>query len=551
MPGTNQALKGRNMSDRGNALGIVADILIRLDSATTESVKWLTADYRGPMLGRVCLMFFSFGIVQGGIMAAIGELEPKKVWQHFENLCNIPRTSRNEAKAIEYIENWAKNKGLDYKKDSAGNIVVYVPGSKGKENAPIVVLQGHVDMVGEKNKDVDHDFEKDPIQAVIDGDWVHAKGTTLGADNGIGVSAALAVAEEDFEHGPLELVFTIDEETGLTGASNLDTSLIHGMIMLNLDSEEDGIFYVGCAGGGDTDLAIPVTSRPAPDDLAYEKIVVRGLKGGHSGCDIHENRANAIKVLARILAALRDVPIEIAAMEGGGKHNAIPREAEAIVALPASDNDDVLGIVERQMAGLLDEYGPKETGMEVTASKIEGERPLTVLDKASRDKVINTLLALPHGIAAMSRDIPGLVETSTNLATIKLEQGELKILTSSRSSIESALEALRQQIEAVAWLAGGKAMQGNKYPGWKPNMNSVLLARATDVFKEMFNKEPRVTAIHAGLECGIIGDRIGGMDMLSFGPDVQNPHSPDERTRISSVDRFWRFLKTLLQQLAA
>jgi len=485
-------------------------------------------------------------------MAVLDNLEPKSIWQHFEKICEIPHPSGHEAALLAHIKGWAEEFGFDTKRDKVGNLFVYVPASKGQEGAPTVVLQGHVDMVPEKNSDVQHDFEKDPIRPRIEDDWVYATGTTLGADNGIGVAAAMAVAEsKDLVHGPLELVFTIDEETGLTGAAELDTSLINGRILLNLDSEEDGIFYVGCAGGGDTELKLATGAQPVPSNAAFLQLKVSGLRGGHSGCDIHENRGNAIKVLARVLDALEDIPWRLAQIEGGGKHNAIPREAGAIIALPEAEQEKVLDAVEKLMGGLLEEFGPVEPSLEVTAAKVEAPAGAKVLDAASRDKVLNLLLTLPHGVIAMSRDIPGLVETSTNLATVKLEDGTAEVLTSSRSSVASALEGVREQIAAATRLAGGSFENGEAYPGWNPDLDSKLLATAKQVYQTSRGETPEVSAIHAGLECGIIGDRIGGMDMLSFGPDIQNPHSPDERVGVSSVGRFWTFLGELLKALTA
>ena len=479
-------------------------------------------------------------------MTSILDLEPKIVWKHFDEIRKIPRCSKHEEKIREYIVNFAKQHGLEYQVDKAGNVVVRKPASSGMENKPMVVLQAHMDMVCEKNKDVDHDFSKDPIKVKIEGEWVTAEGTTLGADDGIGVATALAILEDkNLKHPPIEALFTVDEETGLTGAFALEKDFLKGRTMINLDSEEFGIIYVGCAGGGDSTIKLAVKKEKVPDGMKVMHVFVKGLKGGHSGCDIHEQRGNAIKILARILWKVKkEMEIRIIDISGGDKHNAIPREAEATVAVENAER--FKEIVNSEAKDILEEIKPVDPDMKVEISEAKGEEGL---DKKSSYKVIDLLYALPHGVLAMSYDIPDLVETSTNLAKVRLEGDKVTVVMSSRSSTKTELQATRDRIRAIAELAGAEVEEGSTYPGWKPNLDSKILKIAKEVFKEMFGKEPEIKAIHAGLETGVIGEKFPGMDMISIGPDVRNPHTPDEKVHIGSVEKFYRYVAKILEKV--
>jgi len=477
-------------------------------------------------------------------------LEPRLVWQHFDAIRQVPRPSKHEEKIRAHVRAWAEARGFSVKEDAAGNIVVKVPATPGHENAPTVVLQGHLDMVAEKNADVSFDFFNDPVQVRIVGDYVYATGTTLGADNGIGVAAAMAVAEDpEAVHGPLELLFTVDEETGLTGAMKLDPTLLSGRTLLNLDTEEDGAFYIGCAGGADAHAVFTVALEPLPPGHAALAVRVRGLRGGHSGVDIHENRGNALKFLARLLAAGRKVSPElrIASIGGGSKHNAIPREADAVITVPASQLEAVKRAI-FEMAGVLrEEFGEVDPGQKV---EVEETTTAQVFAAADGNRLLDALLACPHGVLAMSRAVPGLVETSNNLAVVTTEGNRVKVVTSSRSSVMPSLRATLQQVEACFRLAGAAVEVHDGYPGWKPNPNSKVLQLAKEVFRREFGRDPEVKAIHAGLECGLIGEKFPGMDMLSLGPQIESPHSPDERVKISTVASFYRLLKAILREMA-
>jgi len=431
-------------------------------------------------------------------------------------------------------------------------VLVRVPATKGKENAPIVVLQGHLDMVCEKNSDKIFDFEKEPLSLLRDGDWIRADGTTLGADNGIGVAIGLALMEDrDAVHGPLELLFTIDEETGLNGASGLEPGFVAGRMFLNLDSEEEGVFYLGCAGGRDTVTNLPIARAPIPSGYTAYRMEVKGLRGGHSGLDIVQNRGNAIRLVARALdSAAVAMPLALVALEGGDKHNAIPREAWATIAVRSADAEAFSTLCKAQNDAFRTEFASAEPELSLTITTLS-QTPKDSMDEQSTRTALRFLLALPHGVLAMSRDLPGLVETSSNLARVRTEAAELVVLTSSRSSNMSSLNGVIHQIAAVAELAGGTPLPNRGYPGWQPNMGSKVFASAKRVWKKAFGVEPRFTAIHAGLECGIIGEKFPGMDMLSFGPTICGPHSPEERVSIPTVERVYVFTRALLEDLAS
>ena len=482
-------------------------------------------------------------------MTFVASLEPQSLWKQFDQILTIPRASKDEGRIRAYVLSEAERLGLEHQVDGAGNVVVRKPGTSGHETAPITILQSHLDMVQEKNSDVEHDFATDPIRPQRDGDYLKATGTTLGSDNGIGVAAMLAVmADDEIEHGPLELLFTIDEETGLTGAAQLDASMLNGRRLINLDSEEEGALCVGCAGGADSTLTLELTRTAAAADAVALDLRLHGLKGGHSGVDIHLQRGNAVKLLARLLwSAGLDVPMSIAALGGGNAHNAIPREATATVVVAAADRDRLRERIESDFAALAVEFRPAEPTMEL---EVDDGTTTEVYDPSSADRLLQLVNALPHGVMAMSYDIPGLVETSTNLATVSAENGSVRIRMSSRSSVASALAALRQRIRATASLAGATVAEGDGYPGWKPNLDSELLTVVKDLHVRETGREPHVEAIHAGLECGLIGEMVPGMDMISFGPQIEFPHSPDERVQIDSVGRFYSLLTAALGELA-
>jgi dipeptidase D len=483
-------------------------------------------------------------------MSIVESFEPTVVWKQFDEILTIPRASKREDRIRAHVIGKAEALGFEYQVDDAGNVVVRKPATEGHEDAPPVILQAHLDMVQEKNSDVEFDFDSDAIKPLVDGEYLTADGTTLGSDNGIGVAASLAVMEaSDLEHGPLELLFTIDEETGLTGATELDGELLRGRLLINLDSEEEGALCVGCAGGADTEILLPVDSEPIPEGWTALRVELSGLRGGHSGVDIHLQRANAISLLARFLArAARVVELRIADLSGGRAHNAIPREARATVVLPGKDEEVFAKAFAAEAEAAQGEFESVEPGMGFRISS--AEIPDATWSSDSTDRAICLLDALPHGVLGMSYDIPGLVETSTNLATVARIGDELSIKMSTRSSVDAALEAARGRIRSAALLAGARVEDEDGYPGWKPNMDSRLLKVLRGLSEEVYGYAPEVGAIHAGLECGIIGEKYPGMDMISFGPQIEFPHSPDERVKIDSVSRFWTLLVRTLEELA-
>ncbi|HKI00400.1 MAG TPA: aminoacyl-histidine dipeptidase [Thermoanaerobaculia bacterium] len=485
-------------------------------------------------------------------MSFVSELEPQPLWKHFDALLTIPRPSKHEERARRYVLDLARRKGFRHREDATGNIVVEKPASPGKEGAPIVVLQGHLDMVTEKNSGTAHDFERDPIVPRRDGDWVKASDTTLGADNGIGAAAILAILEaDDLVHGPLELLFTVDEETGLTGVLALDAEAIalRGRLLLNLDSEEEDTVTVGCAGGAASHMTLPLETAPMPEGTVALDVKLSGLKGGHSGMEIHLQRGNAVKLLARALfAAAQQTPFHLAAFQGGNKHNAIAREATARVVVPADGREAFTAAVEREAAAIQDEIRTADPGLTVEISGAEA--PGRVWTAAATRKVLDLLNALPHGVLAMSNDIPGLVETSVNLATAAATDGELSMLISVRSSVASAMRDTKRRLRAFAELAGGEVSETEGYPGWKPNLGSPLLATFRKVHERVAGSDPKLEAVHAGLECAVLGEKFPGMDMISFGPIIKGAHSPDERVKIDSVGRFNGLLEATLAELA-
>ena len=477
-----------------------------------------------------------------------GGLRPTHLWKRFEDILKIPHCSGNEKAFGEYILAAAKDLGLEAKRDKVGNVLVRKPATPGRENAEGVILQGHLDMVGEKNSDVVHDFAKDPIRASIKGEWVQAEGTTLGADNGIGAAACLAVMEDKgLVHGPLEFLFTVDEETGLTGANKLAKGFLKGTMLLNLDSEEEGTFTIGCSGGADSVITRTLKRKKAASGNLY-RLLISGLRGGHSGIDIHQGRGNAIKLLARMLGqAQKEHRFGLVQMEGGNKRNAIPREAWALISVPPATVKALTGSFKKAFEKIRSEYKSVETGVKYSFDKADGRE--FALAAECQQKLLNLLAGLPHGVVAMHPEIAGLVETSTNLAIIRCEKKQVQVVCSTRSSIASALQATREVLEAVCAMAGAKIALQNGYPGWMPNLKSALLAKLLEVHRKTTGKEAEVKAIHAGLECGIIGEKYPGMDMISFGPTLEHPHSPDERVHIGSVERFWTFVTAALAAL--
>ena len=475
-------------------------------------------------------------------------LEPKSLFKFFGEILSIPRPSKHEEKMTEYLINWAKERNLDYESDEIGNVIIRKGATKGKENSPWVCLQSHIDMVCEKNSDKDFDFEKDAIVPKIEGEWLKADGTTLGADDGIGVATALAILDaNDIEHGPIECLFTVDEETGLSGAEALSPNVLKSRILLNLDSEDEGEIFIGCAGGIDTVAQLPFDKEETPDAPAF-KIMVKGLKGGHSGDDINKGLACANKLLNRILWSLdKEMDLRLACFDGGNLRNAIAREAYATFVVAEADVELMKEIVEKFTNDLKYEFRNTEPDMEIIL--MEAERPEFVVDMLSQDNLLNVLYACPHGVLAMSREIPGFVETSTNLASIKMKEDHFFITTSQRSSVESSKYAAAYRVESCFLLAGADVEHGDGYPGWAPNPESKILKIAVDAYKKLFNKEPIVRAIHAGLECGLIGEKYPGMDMISYGPTLRGVHSPDERLEIKTVELYWKHTLEILKNI--
>lgn len=482
------------------------------------------------------------------MQAALENLEPRAIWQLFDELSAIPRASTKEAAAREWVLAKAKKLGLEATSDKVGNIIVRKPAAKGRENAPTTVLQGHLDMVCEKNEATVHDFSKDGIKIVRKGEWLMADGTTLGSDNGVGVCAALAVMEStDIAHGPLELVFTIDEETGLTGAAEFPGGVLKSKYFLNLDGEEKGTICIGCSGGLNTTARRKVTFK-APKQAAAFRIKVSGLKGGHSGVDIHTGRGNAIRVLGMLLQSLIEkANVEVADVKGGSARNVIPREAFAVVVVDPSKEKEMRAVMSKIEGEVRTDLGGFDPGLQIAAEKTE--TPKRVLDPAEAERVADLLATLHHGVLAMSPDVPGLVQNSTNLAMVSIKGDEVEIGSSQRSAIESSKLAAGKMVATACKMAGFEVDHSGGYPGWKPEPTSEIIHKLKAVYEEIFGEPTRLVAMHAGLECGVIGDKYPGMQLASFGPQIENPHSPNERIEIASVEPFWRYLKASLESL--
>ena len=476
-------------------------------------------------------------------------LKPQEVWKYFFEICQVPRPSKKEKKIREYLLKTGKSLGLESLEDKGGNILIRKPATKGKENVPIVVFQAHMDMVCEKNADKNFNFDTDAIEPYIDGEWVKAKGTTLGADDGIGMAIALALlASKDVEHGPIECLFTVDEETGLTGATALQPNWLKGKILLNLDSEDEGQFFIGCAGGKNTEISIDFEKENVPANSKAFLINVKGLQGGHSGDDINKNRGNANKIITRALYNLTFAfDAKLAAINGGNQHNAIAREASAVVVADKKHEKDIVAYIQSFEQIVRSELQKSDSNVQITVA--ETEMPEYIIDNYTQCDLIQALYACPHGVLAMDQNIEGFVETSTNLASIKTQGRQIKIVTSQRSSIESKKEDAANMVASVFELINADVTFTDGYPGWAPNPNSKVLDMLTSSYKRLFNKEPLVLSIHAGLECGLIGEKYPDMDMISYGPTLREVHTPNERLLIETVQQVWDltidFLKTL------
>ena len=479
----------------------------------------------------------------------IFELDPKVIWRNFYSLTQIPRPSKKEEQVIAFMKKFGEDLGLETIVDEVGNVIIKKPATAGMENKVGVVLQGHLDMVPQKNSNKIHDFEKDPIEAYVEGDWVTANNTTLGADNGIGVAAAMAVLESnDLKHGPIEALFTIDEETGMTGAFGLKPGLLSGDILINMDSEDEGELYVGCAGGTNANISFNYKEKPVPEGHVALKLEVSGLKGGHSGIDIPLFRGNSNKLLNRFLwYGIRNHNMCLSSIDGGSLRNAIPRESTAIVTIPESEKGNVLNWVEEMEKIYQNEYSGVEPDLSFKAS--DTNLPASVMDEQTQISFVNAVYAAPNNVIRMSNDMEGLVETSTNMAVIKSNNGVVDIQCLLRSSVDTAMVDLKNAFISVFDLAGAKIEFDGEYPGWKPNMDSKILKTMQGVYNDKYGKIPEIKGIHAGLECGLLGGVYPNWDMISFGPTIRFPHSPDEKVNIETVKKFWDFLLATLENI--
>lgn len=481
-------------------------------------------------------------------MADLTKLAPREVWSEFEAITRVPRPSKKEEKIRDYLVGWAKKHGLEHRCDVAGNVVIRKPATAGWEERPTVILQSHMDMVCEKNSDVAFDFERDAIRTCVDGGWVRAEGTTLGADDGIGMAAALAMLASDaVEHPALEALFTVDEETGLTGAFGLGEGMLTGKYLINLDSEDEGELFIGCAGGVDTVATFSPMVTPAPDGFEYFRIDVKGLAGGHSGDDIDKGRANSNKLVARLLYELLPYGLVLNRFDGGNLRNAIPREAFAVFGVPAESAGDVCERCRAFAVEIVEEFKYTEPNLQMTLNKIEGVE--WVLDPVTMQSLVGALVGLPNGVLAMSHAVEGLVETSTNLASVKFGAEGIVVTTSQRSSVESAKRYAAQTVEAVLRLSGAEVAHSDGYPGWTPDPDSHLLRVTEQCYERLFAVKPKVRAIHAGLECGLFLEKYPELDMVSFGPTLRGVHSPDERLEIATVQKFWDLLCAVVRSL--
>ncbi|MDA3865205.1 MAG: aminoacyl-histidine dipeptidase [Salinivirgaceae bacterium] len=485
-------------------------------------------------------------------MSTLNTLEPKLVWSYFEEICQVPRPSKQEEKIIEYLVEFAKKHNLKHDVDSIGNVLISKPATKGLEHLETVVLQSHMDMVCEANKAKKHDFSKDAIVPVIDGNWVKADGTTLGADDGIGIAAELAIlVDESIEHGPVECLFTVDEETGLTGAFALEPDFFKGKYLINLDSEDEGELFIGCAGGIDTLATFAYKEKlPKKDHVTYT-INITGLKGGHSGDEIHKGLGNSVKLVGRFLQdATQRFKIRLSHIDGGKVRNAIPREATAVFTVDNKYSSDLENFFQKFEEAAKNELQTTEPGLEITLKQTGEAKKL--INKKVQNALLRAIRGVRHGVFEMSRDIPDLVETSTNLASVKMkDKNIIELVTSQRSSVESARNDAKESVASVFRLAGAKVRHSDGYPGWQPNTNSEILNITKTSYEKLFKTEPIVRAIHAGLECGLFLEKYPYLDMISFGPTIRDAHSPDEKIDIETTQKFWDLLLDVLKKIPA
>ncbi len=481
----------------------------------------------------------------------IRQLQPRALWNHFAGLNEVPRPSKHEERVIEFMRQFGEKLGLETTVDAAGNVIIRKPASPGMEGRATAILQAHLDMVHQKNAGSGFDFSSEGIRSYVDGEWVKADGTTLGADNGIGVAAIMALLEsKDIPHPPLEALFTIDEETGMTGAKGLAGGVLTGKVLLNLDSEQDDELTIGCAGGIDSNTFMKYAERPAPADSTAYELHIRGLKGGHSGLDIHLGRGNANKLMNRLLYGTTEAfGLRIASIDGGSLRNAIPRESTAVATVANKHKGAFREEFNRRRADILREFHSIEPGLAIEIS--ETAMPAKVMSAADQEKVLNAIYAVPNGVFRMAPDIPGLVETSSSLARVIVRDGEFMTQSLQRSSIESGKMDVANAVRAAFEAVGAKVENDGSYPGWAPNPNSAILKLMEGLYEELFGEKPHVAACHAGLECGIIGEHYPGLDMISFGPTIRHPHSPDEKVHIPSVEKFWAYLKEALKRMPA
>lgn len=482
-------------------------------------------------------------------MKVLNNLEPGTVWNYFEDICHVPRPSKKEDRIIEFLFAFAEENNFAVKRDQIGNVLISKPATQGMKDNQTIVLQSHLDMVCEKNADTIHNFDIDPIKPHISGEWVTAEGTTLGADCGIGIAAQLAVlSSTNIKHGPIECLFTVDEETGLTGAKALQPGFFSAKVLINLDSEDEGQLFIGCAGGIDTVATLKYKAIPVPEGFLPLRIALTGLLGGHSGDDINKGRGNAVKILNRFLWQIsQKMDIHLSSFNGGNLRNAIAREAFANILVPFAKKEEVIIAFNIFRSEIENELSSNEPKMKFSLES--ADQPLSVIDRIAQSNLLNSLYACPHGILAMSSRMPGMVETSTNLASVKFEGNTVEISTSQRSDIESSRDDVASMVESVFKMAGARVKHGEGYPGWAPDPSSEVLQIARASYKELFKIDPLVRSIHAGLECGLFLEKFPGLDMISFGPTLRDVHSPDEKIDIGSVQKFWDLLVHILARV--
>lgn len=482
-------------------------------------------------------------------MSALTSLYPQPLWQWFAQICAIPHPSKHEQALSQHIQAWARDKGLSLVEDKVGNLIIKKPATPGMENRKTVVIQAHLDMVPQKNADKVHDFTKDPIEAYVDGDWVKANGTTLGADNGIGMASALAIlGSDDIKHGPLEVLLTVDEEAGMTGAFGVEAGMLEAEILINTDSEQEGEIYMGCAGGVDAEFTVPVSWQPVAANTQAFSLNIAGLKGGHSGVNIHLGRGNANKLLARFLADnAANLDIALAAFNGGSLRNAIPREAGVLLTLPAGNVTELQQRVNAFEALLKQELAAVEPALKL--SLVETTMPKQVLAAEAQATLVNLLNVCPNGVMRMSDEVAGVTETSLNMGVITTKDDSVQVLCLIRSLIDSGREQIESMLSSLAQLSGAKVVFSGAYPGWKPNPESAVMAIVNQTYQDIYHKEPVIMVIHAGLECGLFKKPYPDMDMVSIGPTIRFPHGPDEMVNITTVGQYWQLLLAVLERI--